>query len=179
LNVLSNQEESTILNKNALLWLLADSPKPRGGQLLFSHPRWSASVKKGQCSRGKSASWTRESSPEAECDTRRKRSRKIRCQASEVNPPSRIRAVWSSGRRRIPSDDRHCVTEENNHESQLKKQTWILSQLDSNITTDAEQESSSFQKHSKSDLSPDLSRQPWTVPGDEIIFCAHADLGAK
>jgi hypothetical protein len=36
LNMGSNQEESTILNKNALLWLLAYSPKSRGGRLLFS-----------------------------------------------------------------------------------------------------------------------------------------------
>jgi hypothetical protein len=38
LNILSNQEESTILNKNALLWLPVYSPKSRGGRLLFSHP---------------------------------------------------------------------------------------------------------------------------------------------
>jgi hypothetical protein len=38
LNMLSNQEESPILNKNALLWLFAYSPKSRGGQLLFTHP---------------------------------------------------------------------------------------------------------------------------------------------
>jgi hypothetical protein len=37
LNMLSNQEENIIRNKNALLWLLAHLPKSRGGQLLFSH----------------------------------------------------------------------------------------------------------------------------------------------
>jgi hypothetical protein len=37
LSMLSNQKKIPILNKNALLWLLAYSPKSRGGQLLFSH----------------------------------------------------------------------------------------------------------------------------------------------
>jgi hypothetical protein len=35
LNMLSNQEESTIPNTNDLLWLLASSPKSKEGQLLF------------------------------------------------------------------------------------------------------------------------------------------------
>jgi hypothetical protein len=43
-NMLSNQEESGILNKNALFWLLAHSPKSRRGQLLLSHPIRSSSV---------------------------------------------------------------------------------------------------------------------------------------
>jgi hypothetical protein len=38
LNMLSNWEESTIRNKNSLLWLLAYSPKSRGGQRPFCHP---------------------------------------------------------------------------------------------------------------------------------------------
>jgi hypothetical protein len=38
LNMLPNQEERTILNKNALLRLLAYSPKLRGAQPAFSHP---------------------------------------------------------------------------------------------------------------------------------------------
>jgi hypothetical protein len=38
LKILSNQEESNILNKKALLWLLAYSPKSRWGQRRFSHP---------------------------------------------------------------------------------------------------------------------------------------------
>jgi uncharacterized membrane protein len=38
LNLLPNQEESAILTKNTLLWLLAYSPKSRGDQLLFNHP---------------------------------------------------------------------------------------------------------------------------------------------
>jgi hypothetical protein len=38
--MLSNQEGTIILNKNALLWLLVYLPKSRGGQLLISHPIW-------------------------------------------------------------------------------------------------------------------------------------------
>jgi hypothetical protein len=38
LNMLSNHEESTIRNENALLWLLAYSPQSKGGQRLPNHP---------------------------------------------------------------------------------------------------------------------------------------------
>jgi hypothetical protein len=36
--MLSNQEKSTILNKNAFLRLFAYSPKSRGDHLLLGHP---------------------------------------------------------------------------------------------------------------------------------------------
>jgi hypothetical protein len=52
LNMLSNQEESTILNKNASLWLLAYSSHSTGGHLRFVHPIW-ISMKSGAWGDGK------------------------------------------------------------------------------------------------------------------------------
>jgi hypothetical protein len=56
LNMLSNQEKSTVPNKNALLWLLAYSPKSRRVQLRFSPDifliRWFSNSADGRGTKG-------------------------------------------------------------------------------------------------------------------------------